>query len=142
MPARPRVTAVNDSPDFLELIGEILTDEHYAVTLLDSDEPGVTAAIKASTPDILMLDLRMGSEHLRGWQVLQEIHRDPELAHLPILLCSGDIEGMQRIEFELGSETNVATLRKPFTLDELSEAIANLIRHSDGGGSSDEPTSA
>ncbi len=56
---------------------DILTDEHYAVTLIDSDKPGVAAAIKASQPDILMLDLRLGSEGLRGWDVLQAVRRDP-----------------------------------------------------------------
>ena len=126
MPARPRATAVDDSPQFLELVGDILTDEHYAVTLIDSDKPETTAAIKASQPDILMLDLRLGSEGLRGRDVLHDVRRDPDLTHLPILLCSGDLESMERVESEMGSMTGVETLRKPFTLNELSEAISNL----------------
>ncbi|MGH2381459.1 MAG: response regulator [Candidatus Limnocylindria bacterium] len=127
MQARPRVTAVNDSPEFLELVGEILTDEHYAVTLIDSDKSGVTPAIRASQPDILLLDLRLGSEGLRGWDVLHAVRRDPDLATLPVLLVSGDLDGMERVESEMGSMLAVATLRKPFTLDELSEAISTLL---------------
>lgn len=121
------MTAVNDSPEFLELVGDILTDEHYAVTLIDGDKPATIAAIKASQPDILMLDLRLGSEGLRGRDILQDVRRDPNLTHLPVLLCSGDLEGMERVESEMGSMTGVETLRKPFTLNELSEAISNLL---------------
>lgn len=88
MPATPRITAVNDSPEFLELVGDILTDEHYAVTLIDSDKAGTSAAIKASQPDILILDLRLGSEGLRGRDVLQDVRRDPDLAHLPVLCAA------------------------------------------------------
>lgn len=138
MVARPRVTAVNDNPEFLELVGEILREDHYAVTLIDSDKPEALATIKASQPDILMLDLRLGSAGLRGWDVLQAVRGDPDLTELPVLLCSGDFEAMERVESDLGSMTNVGTLRKPLALDQLSDAISHLL--DDPGSPPGRPT--
>ena len=35
----PRVTVVNDSPEFLELVGDILADERIPTILIDGDQP-------------------------------------------------------------------------------------------------------
>jgi CheY-like chemotaxis protein len=123
----PRVTVVNDSPEFLELVGDILADERIPTILIDGDQPDALERIRASTPDVLMIDLRMGTDELHGWDIAQQIRRDPVLEALPILVCSADVEGLKSIADQLDATRNVGTLLKPFNVDRLAEAINELL---------------
>ena len=125
--ARPRITVVNDNPEFLELIGEILTDERYATSLIDGEEHDAVEGIRRSEPDVLMIDLRMGDERLTGWTVAQEVRRDPTLRELPILLCTADLAGLEAVRDELESTERTAVLVKPFGIDTLIRSIDSLL---------------
>lgn len=128
MPERPpRIIVVNDNPEFLELVGEFLTDERYVVTLIDGDQPNLVGQIRDARADMLMVDLRMGTEGPHGLDLVRQMQRDPELAELPTLICSADIVGLSEIEQTIGAMPRVITLSKPFALDELSAAIDSLL---------------
>lgn len=122
-----RVTVVNDNPEFLELAGDILEDDRYTTTLIDGDLPDALERIVASEPDVLMIDLRMGTDQLHGWEVAQEVRRHPRLEHLPILVCSGDAEALNSISDQLDDTRSVGVLLKPFSIDALSESIDRLL---------------
>ena len=122
-----RVTVVNDTPDFLELVGDILEGDRYDTTLIDGDRDDALQLIKASRPDLLMIDLRLGTEGLSGWEIAQQVRRGAEFAGLPILICSADIQAMGQLEVDLADDRRVATLRKPFEIDELTETIDRLL---------------
>ena len=122
-----RVTVVNDTPDFLELVGDILEGDRYETTLIDGDRDDALQLIKASRPDLLMIDLRLGTEGLSGWEIAQQVRRGAEFAGLPILICSADIQAMGQLEVDLADDRRVATLRKPFEIDELTETIDRLL---------------
>ena len=122
-----RVTVVNDNPEFLELVGEILTQDRYETTLVDGDAPDAIERVRGSQPDVLMIDLRMGHDELHGWQVVQQVRADASFADLPILLCSADSRALQAIEGELADTHNVVTLTKPFRIDELMHRVDELL---------------
>ncbi len=122
-----RVTVVNDNPEFLELVGDILTLDRYVTTLVDGDKPDALERIRASSPDILMIDLRMGNHELHGWEIAQEVRRDQALAELPVLVCSADTRALHSIEEQLNGARNVAALTKPFSIDDLCATIDGLL---------------
>lgn len=122
-----RVTVVNDNPEFLELVGEILEDERYETTLIDGDSPDVLERIVSSRPDALMIDLRMGSEKLHGWDIAMKVRAMRELERVPILICSADVEGLKEVEGRLDGTREVGILVKPFSIDALSAAIDRLL---------------
>ena len=122
----PRVTVVNDNPEFLFLVGDILADERIPTTLVDGDQPDALERIRTSRPDVLMIDLRMGSDELHGWEIAQEVRRDPDLADVPILVCSADPVALETIQDQLNATRWVAALTKPFSIDHLLETIAKL----------------
>ena len=123
----PRVTVVNDNPEFLDLIRDILADERYVATIIKGEDDDALPRIRASRPDILMIDLRMGSERLHGWDIAKDVRQDATTQDLPILLCTADLEGLREIQAELTNAENTAVLRKPFALDELTAAIDGLL---------------
>jgi CheY-like chemotaxis protein len=122
-----RVTVVNDNPDFLELVRDILEDDRYDTTTIDGDRDDALDAICASRPDLLMIDLRKGPQELHGWDIAQQVRRQPELGGLPILVCSADSEALAAIADELAATRYVATLTKPFRIDALEAAIDRLL---------------
>lgn len=124
----PRVTVVNDNPEFLELVHDILADERIPTVLVDGDRHDALELVRESRPDVLMIDLRMGSDELHGWDIAQEVRGDAELAEVPILLCSADVEALSRIQDQLDAMRRVSTLTKPFSIDRLSEAIDKLYQ--------------
>jgi CheY-like chemotaxis protein len=122
-----RVTVVNDNPEFLELVGEILAQDRYDTTLVDGDLPDAIERIRASRPDVLMIDLRMGHDELHGWQVVRQVRADDDFGDLPILLCSADSRALLAIEGELEATRNVVTLTKPFGIDQLMACVDQLL---------------
>lgn len=127
MSTRPRITVVNDHPDFLELMNDILEDERYPTTVIDGDRPGTLEEIVASTPELLIIDLRLGSDGLHGWDVVQGVRKIPALRELPILVCSGDLAGLAAAEEELNAGSHIASIQKPFGIGELLAAIDGLL---------------
>lgn len=122
-----RVTVVNDNPDFLELMRDILEDERYVVTTIDGDRADALDLITASQPDILVIDLRNGEFKLHGWDVAQQVRAAPDLDGLPVLICSADPTALRALEAQLAGQQRVATVTKPFALDEVTDKITQLL---------------
>lgn len=122
-----RVTVVNDNPEFLELVHDILEDDRYDTIAIDGDRPDALDAIRASRPDLLMIDLRMGSEGLHGWDIAQQVRADPIFDGLPVLICSADIQAINALEGDLEGDSHVGRLVKPFSIGELIAAIDGLL---------------
>ena len=122
-----RVTVVNDNPEFLALVRDILEDDRYDTTTIDGDRPDALDAIRASHPDLLMIDLRMGSDGLHGWTIAQQVRAEPEFDGLPVLICSADAVALRELEDDLEGDQHVASLIKPFSIDDLTTAIDSLL---------------
>jgi CheY-like chemotaxis protein len=122
-----RVTVVNDNPDFLELVRDILEDDRYDTTTIDGDRDDALDAIRASRPDLLMIDLRTGTQELHGWDIAQQVRKEPELVGLPILVCSADVRALEAVADDLAATRHISTLTKPFQIDALIAAIDGLL---------------
>jgi CheY-like chemotaxis protein len=123
----PRITVVNDNPEFLELVRDILDDERYATTAIDGDLEGALERVVESRPELLIIDLRLGTEVLRGWDIAQEVRREPSLESLPVIICSADVLALQALADDLADTKHVRTLPKPFAIAELTAAIDGLL---------------
>jgi CheY-like chemotaxis protein len=123
----PRVTVVNDNPEFLELVRDILEDDHYATTTVDGDLDGALERVIKSRPDLVVIDLRLGADKLHGWDIAQEVRKEPSLEGLPVIICSADVLGLQALANDLADTKQVRTLTKPFAIVELTAAIDGLL---------------
>ena len=122
-----RVTVVNDNPEFLDVVGAILESSRYESTLIKGAAADALEQIRASKPDVLMIDLRLGSDGLHGWSIARQVHDDAALQRTPILLCSADNVALDQIEDQLDDRFTVVTLRKPFSIDALLARIDELL---------------
>jgi CheY-like chemotaxis protein len=123
----PRVTVVNDNPEFLDLVHDILEGDRYETTLIDGDRPEAVDLIGPSHPDLLMIDVRLGTAGDHGWEIAQQVRSDPEFQELPVLLCSADVPALEGLEAGMAETRRVATLAKPFTIEELVSTIDELL---------------
>lgn len=123
--ARPRISVVNDNPDFLELMSAILDDDAgYDVSLFDGEKTSIDELV-SSEPDLVIVDLVLGGAS--GWEIVTLTRAEPKLADLPIIICSADVSALRERSDELGRIGNVHILEKPFSLDEITDAVARLI---------------
>lgn len=122
-----RLTVVNDNPEVLDLIGEILEDDCYVTTLIDSVQGDLLQQICRSSPDLLVIDLRHGDDARHGWDIAKELRSIPGCEHLPVLLCSADIAALHEVEPELEATPRVMALKLPFEIDDLLRSIRRLI---------------
>lgn len=126
--APPRISVVNDNPEFLELMSEILREESgYAVSLFNGQEGFPIAELRASRPDLLIVDLLLGAKS--GWEIVTLARADEVLANVPIIVCSGDVMQLKERAEELASIGNVHILSKPFGVDDLTDLVKRVLEH-------------
>ena len=121
------IAVINDNPDFLEVMADLLHDHRYAATVIDGDRDNALDLVRAAEPDGLIIDLRLGRDELHGWDILQEIRADAELSDLPTVICSGDIEALATVMELSAGMRRIATLRKPFAIDEMLTTLEQVL---------------
>ena len=123
--ARPRISVVNDNPDFLELMSAILDeDAGYDVSLFDGEKTSI-AELVASDPALVIVDLVLGGAS--GWEIVTLTRAEPKLAERPIIICSADVTALRDRAGELERIGNVHILEKPFSLDQITDVVERLI---------------
>jgi len=55
------------------------------------------------------------------------VRADRELKQLPIILCTGDLQGLEEHAQAITDDPKVATLRKPFQLEELEARVRQFV---------------
>jgi len=122
-----RLTIVNDSPELLDLIGEILEGDRHVTTLIDGNQDDLLQRICRSQPELLVIDLGQGDDARNGWGLVQELRGVSGCEEIPVVLCSADILALNELEPELKATNRAAALRLPFEVDELLQAIHRFI---------------
>ena len=121
----PRITVINDNPEFLELMSAILDeDAGYAVTLINGEAAAIDD-IAASKPHLMIVDLLLGGAS--GWDIVALSRADERLADVPIIICSADVLALRDREAELAQIGNVHVLAKPFGIDQVTALVEQLI---------------
>ena len=118
---RPKhILAGDDSPVILELYREILEDEGYRVSLLST--PLEVADVRRLRPDLVIIDHMLAEGEGSGWQLLEELRGDAELASLPVVVCTGAVHQVRQGEARLRA-MRAEVVTKPFDIDDLIRAI-------------------
>ncbi len=123
-----RVTVVNDRPEFLDVMREILEPAGHEVTTMEGDELDVDQ-LAATQPDLLIIDLRLDPEksRLTGWDIIVLARADDRTGSVPIILCSADQIGTRDHGDELQALADVHILLKPFALAEMEDLVRRLL---------------
>ena len=119
----PKVLVVDDTPQNVKLLADILTAKGYAAITAASGEEALSK-FASESPDIVLLDIMMPG--LSGYDVCRRIRADPATALLPVVLVTSLDPHAERLKgIEAGADDFV---QKPFNQAELLARVRSLLR--------------
>ena len=86
---RTKLLLADDSITIQKVVGIIFASEDYELAIVDNGDAALAKA-REIKPDVLLVDAVMPGK--TGYEVCEEIRRDPALAGTPILLLIGAFE--------------------------------------------------
>jgi PAS domain S-box-containing protein len=108
------ILVVDDEPDALALLTDILTGEGYQVRPADSGKLAL-ASVETSPPELILLDMRLPG--MDGLEVCRQLKARKKSREIPVVFVSGSADAEARVEsLELGA---VDFVTKPFNRAEL-----------------------
>lgn len=119
---RARVLVVDDAKPIVMVIETNLRIAGYEVLTAENGREALEK-LRTYRPDCVILDIMM--PEMNGWEVLEEIRADPEIARTQVVMLTalGDDADISR-GYELGVDMY---LTKPFEPDELLDFVARVL---------------
>lgn len=117
------VLAVDDQPENLELLEEILTGVGYDVTLA-ADGEAALEEVARRPPDCIVLDIMM--PRLDGYEVCTRLKGDPRTRFIPIVMLTALSEVTDKVKgLDVGADD---FLNKPVRREELLARVKSLVK--------------
>ncbi len=120
---KAKILIVDDQPDNLRLLSQILTGQGYEVRKAIN---GSTALMGVQTlsPDLILLDINMPG--LNGYEVCQQLKSDRKTQQIPIIFLTASDRVIDKVKgFELGG---VDYITKPFQVPEVLARVESHIK--------------
>ncbi len=122
-PAPARVLVVDDTPQNVKLLADILGAKGFVAITAASGEEAL-AKLAAERPDLVLLDVMMPG--LSGYDVCRRIRAEPATALLPVVLVTSLDPHQERVKgIEAGADD---FLSKPIHQAELLARVRSLLR--------------
>ena len=119
--AAKKVLIVDDDYEIVDSIRYALEDHGYRVVVARDGNQGLALA-ERENPDLMILDMMMPKRS--GFLVLEKLRRVRE-APLPVIMITGNEGSRHKAYAELLGVSDY--IRKPFAMDRLLQAVANLL---------------
>ena len=121
--AVPRILAVDDSPENLDILRVRLEAHGYAVATEPDGEAGLKSA-HADPPDLILLDVMMPK--LSGIDVLLQLKADDRLKFIPVILLTAKAETRDLVSgLDAGADEY---LTKPYEHAALMARVRSMLR--------------
>jgi len=112
------ILVVDDTPENLYVLSDMLKDEKYEVRPVPSGALALSAA-RNNPPDIILLDIRM--PEMNGYEVCKIMKADKKLSEIPIIFISALSETLDKVKaFSVGGADYIT---KPFQFEEVNARI-------------------
>ena len=122
MPHKPTILLVDDSPDHLVVLNDLLEAAGYHVLFAENGMSGVQRAGHAK-PNLILMDVRMPG--LDGYEACRYLKTQADLREIPVMLMSAhrDDEGMD----EAVAAGGVDFVKKPFHRQEVLTKVQTYL---------------
>ena len=86
----PTILVVDDTPENLELMTGLLSQEGFRVRVAHNGERALQLARSTNKPDLILLDVMMPG--VDGYEVCRLLKADPETAQVPVIFLTARVE--------------------------------------------------
>ncbi|MBA2287497.1 MAG: response regulator [Ktedonobacteraceae bacterium] len=117
---QPKILVVDDDPDILEFLQELLTLEGYTVAITDKAEY-VEKLHDGSLPDLILLDVLLSGKD--GRDIVKQLKSQQETRHIPVIMFSAHPSAEETAR-AAGADDFVA---KPFEMDAMLALVAQYV---------------
>lgn len=117
-----RVLVVDDDPEILDAIREVLAQGGFRVHVCTTGEDCLALAA-SEPPDVILLDLVL--EAMDGWEVLRLLKQQEATRDVPVIVVSGRVEHRDMIRGL--QEGAVDYLTKPLQRENLLASIKAAV---------------
>ncbi len=117
------ILIVEDNPDQLRILAEMLRAAGYKVTSSLGAEPGLRRA-KSLKPDLILTDLAM--PNVSGVELIDQLRADPATKHIPIVAVTAYV--WDRIAQAAGNAGADGFIAKPYTRARLIEEVEKHLK--------------
>ncbi len=123
-----RILVVDDSPEILELLRDLLTEEGYFV-ITRSESLHELDTVRLADPNLIILDhLHKGIDGSQD--ILAQLKESVDLSDVPVIICTGLSHAGAALREQL-KPLNVELLIKPFDIDELLATVKRMIEQAE-----------
>ncbi len=127
MPEKKQILVVDDDPDFVAIVTRVLESSGYEVEAAANGAQALTA-MRRRKPDLVLLDIMM-STILDGLSVSEEMHGDPELRDLPLIMISSIADTEHAAVFPTDEYVHMdGWITKPIHPDDLLRKVRRLLQ--------------
>ena len=129
--AEKHVLVIDDDVQLVDTIKTLLESQGYQVSHAYRAEKGVELA-REERPDLILLDIMFaGPPGPDGVAVSRQLHQDPDLAEIPVVILSG-VKKVLDMPVKLAPDEDYmpvkAFLEKPFKPQELLDTLEEALR--------------
>ncbi|MCY1014878.1 MULTISPECIES: response regulator [Pyxidicoccus] len=114
------VLVVDDDPDILEALSEILEAEGFEIRRARNGKEALER-LEPEPPHLILLDLMMPV--MDGWEFAQRMRQRPAVADVPIIVLSAD----RNVGSKAADIGAVGHLAKPFELNDLLDMVRRSL---------------
>ena len=119
----PRIMIVDDTPDNLLLLKNMLGDRGFDIFALPSGPLALRAAARVA-PDLVLLDITM--PEMDGYEVCRQFKEDAKLRDIPIIFLSALNSTQDKVQgFRSGA---VDFITKPFQFEEVHARVTTHLK--------------
>lgn len=122
----PRILVIDDNPDIMLLMQELLTTRGYQVVAVP-DALQAEVEVRRQPPDLILSDVIMPGKS--GYELCRELKDNPVTRLIPFVLITGLTDREDRLEgIECGADD---FLNKPIYAEELFARVKSLLKLKD-----------
>jgi signal transduction histidine kinase/CheY-like chemotaxis protein/HAMP domain-containing protein len=123
-PHRGRLLVVDDDPQVIDLVRQLLDDEPYEV-IAATDGQEALEAIADQPPHVILLDLLM--PRMDGFTVIEHLQREPQYRHIPVIvLTAKTLTAIEQVMLEQSVRTVIQ--KRGLERDTLIQELRALLQ--------------
>ena len=113
------ILVVDDEFSIIEVLRDVLLDEGYDVVTANNGQEGL-ACLEKKHPDLVLCDVMMPV--LDGRELCRRMTINPRYRSIPLIFMTAVHKSFSQVECNY-----VATIAKPFDIDEVLNLIARFV---------------